>query len=361
MKKCLFSASIIAFGLFCGISTTFACTGITLRTSNNEVVTARTIEWAAEPLNCSYVIVPRGYKQQSFVPTGKQEGLPFRAKYGYVGLAVEQPEFVMDGINEAGLAAGLFYFPAYGEYEPYKEEYKTQCISDFQLVAWILSRFSTIDEVKAAIPSVHIIGIDPRSSTVHWRITEPNGRQVVLEITDGQPHFYENTLGVLTNAPDFPWHLTNLNNYINLMPGTIQTRRIGDLTLTAFGGGGGLHGIPGDMTPPSRFVRAAFFQSTALKLSSTQETVSQAFHILNNFDIPIGIQVSEGQLVPDQPSATQWTVATDLSHKRIYYRTMYNSTIRCIDLNTINFRRVSYQTAPLDATRQQPIEMITIQ
>ena len=337
-----------------------ACTGITLRTANNDVVTARTIEWAVDPLSTGYVVVPQGHWQQSFTPDGLQNGKRFRAKYGYVGLTVEQPEFVMDGINEVGLAAGLFYFPAYGEYEPYNETYREDCISDFQLVAWILSSFSTIDEVIAALPTVHVIGIDPRSSTVHWRITEPEGRQVVLEITDGQPHVYENALGVLTNAPGFQWHLTNLNNYINLMTGTIQTRRIGDLSLTAFGGGGGLHGIPGDMTPPSRFVRAAFFQASAPKLKTAEETAIQAFHILNNFDIPIGIQVAQGQLVPDMPSATQLTVATDLSHRRIYYRTMYNATIRCIDLERINFKRVKYTAAPLDTTKTQPIEMISI-
>lgn len=359
MKKVSFLAILVAF-MVLGNQLSYACTGITLRTVGNEVVTARTIEWAADALHTGYVVVPRGHRQQSFVPSGKKEGVRFRAKYGYVGLTVEQPEFVMDGINEAGLAAGLFYFPAYGEYEPYEESVKEQCISDFQLVAWILSNFSTIDEVKAALPSVRVVGIDSRSSTVHWRITEPNGRQVVLEIVGGQPHFYENTLGVLTNAPGFEWHLTNLNNYINLMPGTIQTRRVGDLTLTAFGGGGGLHGIPGDMTPPSRFVRAAFFQATAPKLATTQQTVNQAFHILNNFDIPIGIQVAEGQLIPDIPSATQLTIVTDLAYRRIYFRTVYNSTIRCIDLQTIDFRRIAYTAVPLDTSHEQPIEMVTI-
>lgn len=360
MKRYFFlgiSAMVCSF--LCVPSST-ACTGITLRTTNNDVVAARTIEWAIDPLNTGYVIVPRGHKQQSFLPTGLQEGKKFKAKYGYVGLTVEQPEFVIDGINEAGLAAGLFYFPGYGMYEDYEDSAKDKCISDFQLVAWILSNFSTINEVIDALPSIRVIGIDPRSSTVHWRITEPSGKQVVLEIVDKQPHFYENTLGVLTNAPGFQWHLTNLNNYINLMPGTIQTRTVGDMSLTAFGGGGGLHGIPGDMTPPSRFVRAAFFQATAPKLSTAQETVFQAFHILNNFDIPIGIQVANGQLVPSLPSATQLTVATDLSHRRIYYRTMYNSTIRCIDLNAVNFRRVRYTAAPLDKDKKQPVEMVPI-
>ena len=357
MKKSFVQAVLVSVVLSLCAPRATACTGITLRTTSNDVVTARTIEWAADALNTGYVVVPQGHKQQSFTPTG-QNGTRFRAKYGYVGVTVEQPEFVMDGINEAGLAAGLFYFPAYGEYEPYSEATREQSISDFQLVAWILSSFATIDEVMAALPSVHVIGIDPRSSTVHWRITEPGGRQVVLEIVNQQPHFYENTLGVLTNAPGFEWHLTNLNNYINLQTGTIQTRQIGDLTLTAFGGGGGLHGIPGDMTPPSRFVRAAFFQASAPKLPTTEQTAVQAFHILNNFDIPIGIQVAAGQIVPDMPSATQITVAADLSHRRLYYRTMYNATIRCIDLQNINFRRTKYQSAPLDTLREQPIEYV---
>ena len=361
MKKSLFPLTLlVSVFLVCATREVQACTGITLRTAGNDVVTARTIEWAVDPLNTGYVVVPRGHKQQSFTPDGGQNGLRFRAKYGYVGLTVEQPEFVMDGINETGLAAGLFYFPAYGGYEPYDVSKREQTISDFQLVAWILSSFSTIDELQAALPSVSVVGIDPRSSTVHWRITEPSGRQVVLEITGGQPHFYENTLGVLTNAPGFEWHLTNLNNYINLMTGTIQTRQIGDLTLTAFGGGGGLHGIPGDMTPPSRFVRAAFFQASAPKLKTTEETVNQAFHILNNFDIPIGIQVAQGQIAPDMPSATQLTIATDLANHRIYFRTMYNATIRCINLSDINFRRVKYTAAPLDVTKTQPVEVISI-
>lgn len=51
--------------------------------------------------------------------------MKFTARYGYVGLAVEQKEFIAEGVNEAGLSAGLFYFPAYGEYENYNAAKKT--------------------------------------------------------------------------------------------------------------------------------------------------------------------------------------------------------------------------------------------
>ena len=111
-----------------------ACTGITLRTISGSTVTARTIEWAGNDLESKYSIVPRGYSQRSFTPDGKKDGMMFTAKYGYVGLAVEQAEFVVEGVNEAGLAAGLFYFPGYGEYETYSETNKEKTVSDLQLV-----------------------------------------------------------------------------------------------------------------------------------------------------------------------------------------------------------------------------------
>ena len=358
MKK-IFLLVIFMTGAL-GVHKAQACTGINLQTVDSLTVTARTIEWAAEPLNAMYVVVPRGQKQRSWLPDGTLQGKSFIAEYGYVGIAVENDEFVMEGINEAGLAAGLFYFPDYGEYMRYKEADKSMCMSDMQFVAWVLSTCASIDEMIAMMPTIRVIGIDPRASTVHWRVTDPSGRQVVVEIINQQVMVHENPLGVLTNSPEFTWHLTNLNNYVNLMSGSINHRQVGSLDLRAFGGGSGLHGLPGDMTPPSRFVRAAFFQSTAPRLQTTEQTVVQAFHLLNNFDIPVGIQFPNPNLVPDMPSATQITIATDLQNRRLYYRTMYNSTIRCIDLHTIDFDRVNFQAEPLENSREEPIEKVEL-
>ena len=157
-----------------------------------------------------------------------------------------------------------------------------------------MSGFSSIDELKQGLQDVHIVGIDERASTVHWRITEVSGRQIIIEIVGGKLRIHENGIGVLTNSPEYEWHITNLNNYVNLTTGTIQQRNIGGLTLKSFGGGSGMHGIPGDMTPPSRFVRAAIFQATAPPQETSEKSVMQAFHILSNFDIPIGMQFDNG-------------------------------------------------------------------
>lgn len=338
---------------------TYACTGITLKSKDGATVPARTIEWAESVMNSMYVVVPRNCQLQSLTPTG-MNGVKFTSKYGFISLAVEQKEFMVEGMNEKGLSAGLFYFPNYGKYQEYDAAFNNESLADFQLVGYVLAKCATIDEVKDELAKVRVVNIDPRSSTVHWRFTEPGGRQTVLEIVDGQMHFYENPLGVLTNSPGLQWHLTNLNNYINLEPGSVAEHPFGPLTMKNFGHGSGLLGLPGDFTPPSRFVRAAFFQTTAPQQPTAQESVFQAFHILNNFDIPGGSEESLGKALVNLPSATQFTVACDTHNRMLYYRTMYNGNIRCIDLKSIDFNNVAYHAQPLDKVLSQPVEMVAI-
>lgn len=338
-----------------------ACTGISLTSKDGSFVHARTIEWAAGYVPCEYVIIPRGQIHSSFTPEGLG-GLTFSSRYGVVGCAVERKEFIVEGINEAGLAAGLFYFPDYGEYVEYDSAFSASTLSDLQVVTWILSSFSSIDEVKDAIGNVRIVSLAPKvASTVHWRISQPDGRQVVLEILDGGvPHFYENEIGVITNSPGFPWHLTNLNNYVNLYSGDAPNRMLGGVALKHISGSSGMLGLPGDFTSSSRFVRAAFLRNTAPQQPDAFSSVTLCFHLLNNFDVPIGLEHTSGQ-IPDLQSATQWTTATDLTNRRIYYRTVYDATIRCIDLNDIDFSNVKYQSHPMDAYRVQPMQKVVVE
>ncbi len=358
MKNKLSTFLLTIMGLITQVPTS-ACTGITLKSKDGATIAARTIEWAESVMNTMYVVVPRHEKLQSLTPTG-MDGIKFTSKHGYIGLAVEQKEFMVEGVNEKGLSAGLFYFPNYGKYQPFEEKHKDKSLADFQVVSYVLSQCSTVDEVKEELMKVRIINIDPRSSTVHWRFTEPSGRQIVLEIVNETLNFYENPLGVLTNSPGIEWHWTNLNNYINLMPGTSPEHNFGPIDSKSFGHGSGLLGLPGDFTPPSRFVRATFFQLTAAQQPTAEESIIQAFHILNNFDIPTGTEFTWGKSPANVPSSTQFTVATDIKNRMIYYRTMYNSNIRCIDLKNIDFDKVQYQSKPLDSIKKQPIEFIQI-
>ena len=337
-----------------------ACTGISLTAQDGSHIVARTVEWAATPMQCGYVVAPRGHSHQSYTPTGSN-GLKYRSVYGYVGIYTEYEPFVVEGINETGLSAGLFFFPQYGDYTPYDSARNDKTLCDMQFVSWVLSQFSTIDEVKAALNEIDLVTLNHKIGAVHWRIAEPNGRMVVLEVVGGTPHFYENPLGVLTNAPGFQWHMTNLNNYVNLKPGSAPDNTLAPgITLKPLGHGSGMLGLPGDFTAPSRFVRATFYQTTAPVLANGFDTVVQAFHILNNFDIPIGSQHAKAEIPKGLPSATQFTAATDQTAMKFYYRTAWNSNIRCLDLKRIDFKRVRYQSHPLDKVQEQPVEMVDI-
>ena len=119
-----------------------------------------------------------------------------------------------------------------------------------------------------------------------------------------------------------------------------------------------MRGLPGDFSSPSRFVRVAFLQNTAPVKETALETVTQAFHLLNNFDIPIGMQFAKGEEVVDIPSATHITVASDLSGHKLYFRTLHNCEIRCIDLNRINFKKTGYVCKPLDKVKAETIHQI---
>lgn len=321
-----------------------ACTGISLATTQGEHIHARTIEWGNFDLNSKLIISPRGHSYTSTLPMEKQ-GIQWRGKYGFVGISVSQDNFIGEGMNEAGLNAGLFYFKGFGSLAPFDPDDVANSIIDMDLVRWMLSQFATVDEVKAALPGVKVapVFIDAEgnpSPTAHWRVTDRSGGSIVIEIIDeGQLHIYVNDVGVITNPPHFPWQVLNLNNYINVRPGVVAPRTVGDLHLKSFGYGSAAWGLPGDFSPPSRFVRAAFFRSTAPPLATPLDAVSQAFHILNNFDIPIGVEFGEEERekIPDIPSATQWTAVSDLASRMFYYKSMRDSAVKRVDLNRIDF------------------------
>lgn len=357
LRRAAAAAMVLAYTFFSDLN---ACTGISFTAKDGSFVLARTAEWGGSDLHSRYVVVPRGYRHVSLTADGGN-GMIFTGKYGYVGVAANMDQFVLEGLNEKGLSAGLFFFPGYGQYPEYDSTEVSRTVPDMQVVSWILSGFSTVQEVIDHFDEIIVTMLYPQSGTSHWRVGDPSGRQVVIEITCGKTHIYENTVGVLTNSPDFPWHVTNLNNYVNLAFGEADGNAFSAYPqVRRFGAGTGMIGIPGDVTPPSRFVRAAYYQATAPQYPTGEKTVMSCFLILNNFDIPIGVERQKGQEPTDIPGATQFTTAADTKGLKMYWRTCWNSTIRCIDLNDIDFSKVKYTVEPLDKVRRQSVEMITV-
>ena len=159
----IFSIGLLALLLQISLPAS-ACTGITLKTAQGHPILGRTVEWGGSENYSTYVTVPRGYTQQSYLMGLEKGGMVFKAKYGYVGLAVEMPEFVIEGINEKGLSAGLFYFPHYGNYGELSPKDKKKTLSDMQFCSWVLGSFATLEEVKGNLKKIRLTSVDPSAS-----------------------------------------------------------------------------------------------------------------------------------------------------------------------------------------------------
>ncbi|MCI6153167.1 MAG: choloylglycine hydrolase family protein [Fusobacterium perfoetens] len=363
-----FLLSIIGV-FFCISLVSFSCTGISIKTQDKNLIQGRTIEYGESNLNSKIVISPKGKQYTSLTPDGQENGLKWNSKYGFVGATVVLDKFIGEGINEKGLNAGLFYFPHYGSLERYNQKFSNESIADMELVGWILSSFSSVDEVIEGLKNVKVvnIGFDEKGNplpTAHWRVADSSGKNIVIEIiNNGEVKIYENKVGVLTNSPDYPWHVKNLNNYVNLYTGNAPSFEVDDEKIFSFGAGTGALGLPGDITPPSRFVRAFFYLNSIGNPENSQLAVNKAFHILNNFDIPIEVEFPKeykNHIPKDVISATQWTAVSDLNNKEFYYKTMYNSQIRKIDLKKIDFEKVKYQVLDMDTNKEENILEINV-
>jgi choloylglycine hydrolase len=328
-----------------------ACTGIRLIAVDGTVVAARTLEFAID-LQSEVLMVPRGYARTGTTPDGK-EGLKWTAKYASVGSnGVGQP-FLFDGLNEKGLASALFYFPTSATYMPYTAADAGRTMAPWELGSWMLENFANVEEVKASIGKVVIPAVVFEgwgfAPEVHFIVHDASGKSIVIEYVDGKLNVYDNPLGVVTNSPAFDWHMSNLRNYVNFSMTNVPPVKLGSVKLEPFGQGSGMLGLPGDFTPPSRFVRAVAFSQSVLPSKTGRDAVLEAFHILNQFDIPKGAarereKDEHGNILADY---TQWTAASDLTAKRYYFRTYDDSQIRMLDLMKMDIDGKDLATIPM--------------
>jgi choloylglycine hydrolase len=175
----------------------------------------------------------------------------------------------------------------------------------------------------------------------------------VVEPVNGALKVYDNPLGVMTNAPTFDWHLTNLKNYVKISPVNAEPITIEGVTIPSFGQGSGLLGIPGDPTPPSRLIRALGYVISVKKLPSGEQSVRLAEHILNNFDIPMGF-IQQGKGDNTALEYTQWSSIAELTTKRYYVKTYDDQVLRGIDLMSFDLDAKTVASTALEPSLSPP-------
>lgn len=324
-----------------------ACTNFLLIAADGTPVYARSLEYALV-VPSDVVIVPRNFAYVGTRPNNAP-GAKWTSRYAMVGVMSFGQPFVSDGMNEKGLAGGALYFPGFAEYTAPSDADPAAALAPWEFLSWILTNFATVEEVKAAVANAQIVDLETPEINFtlpfHFPIHDATGASIVIEPVGGKLKVYDNPLGVLTNSPPFDWHMTNIRNFVNISPVDAPPLKIAGQTFAPFGQGSGLLGIPGDPTPPSRFIRALGYVASAKQMPDGPQTVRLAEHILNNFDIPTGFVSSAAQ--KGQLEFTQWSSVADLRAQVYYIKTYDDQVLRAVDLKSFDLDAKALQISPL--------------
>ncbi|APC97201.1 linear amide C-N hydrolase [Francisella frigiditurris] len=339
MIKKIALISSIALGI---VNISEACTEVFIHKDNASVV-GRTMDF---PINIGIFTIGynKGVHQVSSYMDKAYPDLKvaeWDVKYPFMGREIFSTGLLVDGANDQGLSASFLYLPG-TEYPKYDPSNKKAVLSFYDLVNYTLATSKDVNEALENISKYQIISssvavapdIALKDAPLHFSLRDKFGNSAVIEFINGKINVYkgEEAGNVLTNYPTLPEQLKNLLNYNSLInynkdeqkakfgniPGfklTIESSSLRDNIAS-------MVGIPGDYSPPSRFVRATYLEKNVPEMSYPQDYKYMMGHILNSVTVPYSPEPNS--------TATQWQTIKDLNSNTISYKNilyLYNGKL----------------------------------
>ncbi len=316
------------------------CTNFKVKPAKDgSIVVGRSMEFPVG-IPTALAILPNDHEGSSAAPAGKT-GKTWKASHGVIGMsAFGNPQQLSDGMNDAGLSAHFLYMPGgFCTYSDFAGDGND--IAELDVIAYLLGTCASIAEVNQAMQGLRIWGYDPGmgfAPPCHVLVHDTKA-SLAIELHDDGVHLVDNPTSVGTNAPYLDWHLTNLANYVGLSAEMPDPQQIGDLMVKSLGQGQGLMGLPGDYTPPARFIRAATQVRLSDEPADGHEAELIALHILNTLDITPGIIREPSPKGGTNDEVTVWDSISNLTGKRYAYRTVTDPTVYVVDLGKVDFTK----------------------
>lgn len=347
------------------------CTSLIYRDASNRPYLGRTLELSMDlPYQVSFM--PRQIAMTSKVDA--QPALSWNNHYAFIAVtmpaAIPKPGAALDasilkvveGVNDAGLTFSVQAYAQAGGPQAALESNQV-ALSAADLGAYVLGQYATVADVKTALESLPVVldrvpilgGLE---MPFHYVVHDTTGASLVIEFHRGVRTLYDNPVGVMTNAPPFPWHLTNLNNYTFLSNVDQSKSQFMDYQAVAPGAGIAKAGLPASDTSVDRFIRAAFYANYAEKQTDPDKAVQMVAHIMNNFDRPRGLTIDppevgsghmqfQGQAVDAIPTEfTTWTSITDLERRYLFLRDSGGMSYVRLDLKTLQ-DKTGFMSVPM--------------
>lgn len=336
------------------------CTSLSYRDALNRTYCGRTME-LGEQLAYEVAFLPLGTNWTSET-AGSGLPLNFQTSHGIIGVFYAPPDVssepetfqnhtIVDGMNSAGLVFNVLAYPDAGGPQPDRLA-KTPELNVIDLGVWALGLFSTVAEVRLALEKIEL-SFEPlaglgKQPPFHYSLYDRKGDAMVIEFHEGKLTIYDNPVGVMTNGPQFSWHLINIENFAHLTNRDRSVGRLGQLDLRQPDAGISMAGVPSDTTSVGRFVKAAYYATFAEKVSDQETALRMLGHIMNNFDRVRGLSVIDPaagdtfgdalglQAADTVTEYTTWTQLSDMERCHYHLRSYDALNFTRFDLNVLS-------------------------
>ena len=340
---------VLSSALFVGALAvnTFACTNV-LVTDGVYASVARTMDFAVNMGDkMGYGAVgAANVSNVNLKQSSEANPVAWSNKYAYIGQTGFKTYVVLDGINAAGVYAGFLYLPGITKYPEYNPNDKRPELGVLDSINYVLGTSANVEEAMENLKNVQFtpntvplnIGggkIAYLCFPLHLIIRDKHGSSLLVEWIDGKVKTYyhkansndtieatnfENqvthagfNMSTVTNAPEYSWQINNVKKYDKLFNGN-SDEKVDGLYMN----GSGYFGMPGDYTPPSRFVRAYVISKFMPKANNQNETDASAYGLLASVTMPIGVS----------SDTTLWASVSNLRDNVYYWKPLMNMTLK---------------------------------
>ncbi|WP_096735488.1 linear amide C-N hydrolase [Acinetobacter guillouiae] len=319
---------LLAAGVLVAAEVSTACTRVVYLGDNNEVITARSMDWKQD-VGTDLWILPSNVKRTGLAGPNS---IQWASKYGSV-VATGYGVSTTDGVNEKGLVANLLWLVESDYPDPKKNNKPPLSISLW--AQYVLDNYATVDEAVRALEKQPFIVVtdtvpgDTRLTTLHLSISDASGDSAIIEYIDGKQVIHHNRkYQVMTNSPTFDQQLA-LNSYWQQIGGTVM--------------------LPGTNRASDRFARASFYINAIPKNASPEHSIASVFGVIRNVSVPFGLNTAEEPNI----SSTRWRTVVDHKRSLYFFESAVSPNVFWVDLKDINFK--DGQTKKLTLGKDQAI------
>ena len=265
-----------------------------------------------------------------------RDGHRAATRYTYMGMGCSQAHTVMaDGVNEHGLCGATQYIQDGAVYQKADGEEGQEAVAAVELLSYLLSSCRNVAEVTERLRQIRVVGqVDPvfdSVSPLHHMFVDRDGNCIVVEYTDRGPDIMENPVGVMTNNPEFRWHLTNLKMQSGTVPYSLyETKDPKKMTIRSRSLTAQPIPQPGDFSSPSRFIRGASLTSMIDGKFSGLEAVITGIRVLEAMSVPRGTYFLGGR-----EQYTRYLALLSPDEPGYYFKTYHDGDLKRICLENI--------------------------